>query len=170
MGTPTWKCCLCSAEGFDYPSKCPTCEQWDIETLEAGVRLQLQGWRDIRSRIESVAYTLNCSSENIEVDGETVSLSWEAPACGCGCCGYETHRREFPIRYLWLSNDAIKAEEKALKEAEARAKAEEERQQKLEEAEQALQRAQTHAQTAAQDAARNLAAAQQRLAELKKSP
>jgi hypothetical protein len=171
METHTWKCCTCATTGEgNQPDECPTCGRWDIEPTEAGYRAALLGWERIQKRIEALTNQLDYGLDSYEINGDTITIKWEAPACRCGCSGYETHYRDIPIKYLWMSTEEIEADQASIKEAAERARAEAERQKKLKEAERDLQNARARAQTAAEDAAKALADAEKKLSALKGQP
>ena len=68
------------------------------------------------------------SINSISFNTDTVFIYCEARACGCGCCGYDSHTFEFPLSYLWQDQTEIltdmarrqkEAEELRKKEREA---------------------------------------------------
>ena len=170
----TWKCRVCGDEGVEFPpEECPHCEAgyYDIEATEAGVRMHIRGHETLNRRMESVAEILDCGRRNTyEVGSTEIQVTWEARACSRGCCGWETHHKSFPLRYLWMSESAIRAEEKANEDAKAAAEAEAERASELREAEAALERARARAGSAATAAAGDLGGGEAAVASLRSQP
>jgi len=80
------------------------------------------------------------SIKSIEINNDSIDLECSAPACGCGCSGYDHRTFTFPMEHLWNQEEAlagIKAEAEAKQRAaeEAKQRQEAESKKKQEEAE-----------------------------------
>lgn len=93
-----------------------------------------------------------------------IQVSWYQ-RCGRGCCG-EDEYRSFPLKYLWMSRDEIRADRDRRVQAKKEQEAEEERLEKLQEAEEAVARAELYVLTAQQQAEDSLRYARSQLAAL----
>jgi len=146
-------------------------------------------YEKIRERADAIAEELY-GSEYYEFDFEGIDfedldnvsyherasfkVSWEAPACGRGCCGLETRSEFIPLKYLWDDNwwedHQAREAEKLRKNIEAvRDREEKERKEKLEAARREVERAKEKLATAETDAKEKLLHAEDKLAKLEKA-
>lgn len=166
--------CQCGQKGSGFiPDECPVCEHYlDATLTKEGWQATIRAEQMLRSRAEHIADMLDYGSEKIEYsysdreDG-TFEVSWESANCRCGCSGYSTHTESIPTRYLWMSDEDIRAEQAAKKMADEAKIAAEKRKKELADAEAAFARAQARAATAATEAAQALVDAERNLANIR---
>ena len=174
----TWKCPQCSLGGSDIPpEQCPDCEwyfdRYSDHLTEQGYLTAIRLHQKLINRAKEIAKILDYGDTNIEIDDDqpegTISTSWET-YCGRGCCSPEHHHATFPNRYLWMSDEDIRAEEAVKKAASEAQAAEKKRKADSAQAEQELARAQARALTAQADAAAALVKAEATARALRGAP
>ena len=167
--TTHWTC-QCGQQGSGFiPDQCPTCDDYlDATLTKEGWQATIRAAQMLQERAEHVASILGYGDEKIEYhyadrEGGTFEVTWKSANCSRGCCGHSTRKESIPTRYLWMTDEAIRAEQ-ADKKAAAEAKAAEaERKKEIAEAEAALARARARAATAATEAAQALIEAERKL-------
>jgi hypothetical protein len=158
--------CQCGEQGSGFvPADCPRCGD-DPKLNEDGLRAVIKAQALLKDRAENVAILLGFGYESVRFESDSFEVVWEERACSRGCCGYETHTEELPLRYLWMADVDIKTERLQANIQAVRAKEEAERLEKLKKAEAQVAAAKAKAATAQADAERALAKAAEELATL----
>jgi len=166
-----WLCIDCAHVQRNLET-CESCGGVGTLRNPTGVDQIILQYQAIRRRVEQVVKIIDAGAEKINFtiqdfpDSSTVEVEWTT-YCGRGCCGPDSHEREFPMRYLFQTDEVIKAAEAKLADERKKVVEEAERREKIAKAEVKLLAARTKINTAQAKAEQEAADLERELAALR---